>query len=512
VRDACHLAQSSAADRHQFFIVAKFLAQRAGQCGRNHLRQMADPRAEMVMALGVQGDDARSNRAQQLQILLLPASVFLSHLNRGDEPHRIAEQAGVGVLDSADFFARHGMSRQNPLRGVFAEQHPRPFGKVLFGTTGIGDQDLGRDQMGQRFQLGHRASHRSGNHDQIAANDGALQIGFGAVDRATSVRDLQHRASVAADNPSCKSGAAQCQPQRATDKAGADDRDLLNGHRFSVRILIKLNTANHTPQRVVSLQPSATVTLRDLGLLDRLVACTKYCADVCPEIAQYSPLIVADSWSAQTEQIMAARPDLVLASVPYQIEAVGEILKAGVRFLGLAPRTLADIYADIAAIAGIMGASESGEPVIAKLQAHIEKVRQRAAGAPKHKVFCEEWGKPIIASQPWVAEMVDAAGGTFISEAGKTTTAEAVAAAQPEVILAAWCGAGDRVPLEKIVERREWQQLPAVRSRRVFCINDELLNTPASSLLGGLDAIAWALHPELFEKPQRIRQIGNTDL
>jgi len=263
---------------------------------------------------------------------------------------------------------------------------------------------------------------------------------------------------------------------------------------------------------VVSLQPSATVTLRDLGLLDRLVACTKYCADVCPEIAQYSPLIVADSWSAQTEQIMAARPDLVLASVPYQLEAVGEILKAGVRFLGLAPRTLADIYADIAAIAGIMGASESGEPVIAKMQAHIEKVRQRAAGAPKHKVFCEEWGKPIIASQPWVAEMVDAAGGTFISEAGKTTTAEAVAAAQPEVILAAWCGAGDRVPLEKIVERREWQQLPAVRSRRVFCINDELLNTPASSLLGGLDAIAWALHPELFEKPQRIREIGNTGL
>ncbi|HWG40828.1 MAG TPA: hypothetical protein VN658_09780 [Candidatus Acidoferrales bacterium] len=34
---------------------------------------------------------------------------------------------------------------------------------------------------------------------------------------------------------------------------------------------------NNVPQRVVSLQPSITVTLRDLGLLDRLVACTKYC-------------------------------------------------------------------------------------------------------------------------------------------------------------------------------------------------------------------------------------------
>jgi len=67
---------------------------------------------------------------------------------------------------------------------------------------------------------------------------------------------------------------------------------------------------------VASLQPSATVTLRDLGLLDRLVACTKYCADVCPEVANGSRLIVSDSWTAQTEQILAARPDLVLASVP----------------------------------------------------------------------------------------------------------------------------------------------------------------------------------------------------
>ena len=109
-------------------------------------------------------------------------------------------------------------------------------------------------------------------------------------------------------------------------------------------------------RRIVSLQPSATVTLRDLGLLDRVVACTKYCVDVCPEVGDGSRVIVADSWTAQAEQILAARPDLVVASVPYQTSAVTEILKAKVRFLGLAPRSLADIYTDIAAIAGIMGA------------------------------------------------------------------------------------------------------------------------------------------------------------
>lgn len=244
-------------------------------------------------------------------------------------------------------------------------------------------------------------------------------------------------------------------------------------------------------------------------MLERLVACTKYCADVCPEVADGSRLIVSDSWTAQTEQILAAHPDLVLASVPYQLEAVAEILKAGVRFLGLAPRTLADIYTDIMSIAGILGENGRGAAIIARMQARLEEVRQRVAGAPPVTVFCEEWGKPMIASQPWVAELAQAAGGEFVGAPGKATTAEEIAAAQPDVILAAWCGAGDRVPLEKIVEQRHWRRLPAAENRRVFCINDELLNTPASSLLSGLNAIAWAIHPELFAKPPGIRQISS---
>jgi iron complex transport system substrate-binding protein len=268
-----------------------------------------------------------------------------------------------------------------------------------------------------------------------------------------------------------------------------------------------VNAPSHTPRRIVSLQPSATATLRDLGMLDRVVACTKYCVDVCPEIAGGSCIIVSDSWTAQQEQILAAKPDLVLASVPYQLNAVGEILKAGVRFLGLAPRSLADIYMDIAAISGIMGAREKGEAVISGMQSRIEEVRQKTTRGPRLKVFCEEWGNPIIASEPWVAELVQAARGEFIGEPGKATTAEAIAGEQPDVILTSWCGAGDRVPLEKIVGQRGWTELAAVRSGRVFCIDDELLNTPATTLLGGLNAIAWALHPERFERPAGIRQL-----
>jgi iron complex transport system substrate-binding protein len=77
----------------------------------------------------------------------------------------------------------------------------------------------------------------------------------------------------------------------------------------------------------------------------------------------------------------------------------------------------------------------------------------------------------------------------------------------PEVVIAAWCGAGDRVPLEKIIVDRGWQQSSAASNGRVFCINDEYLNTPAPTLLQGLNALAFAIHPELFPRTKGIRQI-----
>src|SRR5262245_47910441 len=111
--------------------------------------------------------------------------------------------------------------------------------------------------------------------------------------------------------------------------------------------------SDYTPQRIVSLQPSATVILARLGQLDQVVACTRYCADVCPEIRSSNRVIVSDSWTAKADEIVAAQPDLVIAAVPYQEKAVAEILKANARFLALAPRSLADIYGDIATLAAL---------------------------------------------------------------------------------------------------------------------------------------------------------------
>jgi len=263
----------------------------------------------------------------------------------------------------------------------------------------------------------------------------------------------------------------------------------------------------HTPRRIACLQPSATVILDSVGELDRVVACTKYCADVVPGVRQGNRLIIADSWTSKATEILAARPDLVIAAVPYQEAAVSEILKAGVRFVGLAPRTLSDIYGDIALIAGIVDAHERGAGLIAEMQTEIENVRRQAAALPRKRVFCEEWGKPLITSQAWIAELVAAAGGEFLADPGKQILAERVAEMDPEVIIAAWCGAGDRVPLPRTIRDRRWDATTAARTSQIYCISDELLNTPAPTLIQGLHALARAIHPEIFPLAPGLRSI-----
>jgi iron complex transport system substrate-binding protein len=151
------------------------------------------------------------------------------------------------------------------------------------------------------------------------------------------------------------------------------------------------------------------------------------------------------------------------------------------------------------------------------MQGEIERVRAqvrvaeagatRAAGRKRLSVFCEEWGKPLISSQRWVAELVEAAGGEFLGSPGTQRSAESVLAENPGVVVAAWCGAGDRVPLEKIVRDRGWQQMRAVQTGRVYCVRDEFLNTPGPSLLLGLKALAAAIHPAYFPQPDGLKCI-----
>lgn len=261
--------------------------------------------------------------------------------------------------------------------------------------------------------------------------------------------------------------------------------------------------------RIVSLQPSITLTLAALHRLEMLCGLTKYCVEAMPELAQRNIPVLHDSWTANTAEITTCRPTLVIASVPYRMESLAAILKAGLPVLAMAPQSLADVFADIRLLATLTDAVDAGESLIASCESELTAAAAATDACQRPTVYCEEWGKPLIRSQAWVAELVTAAGGEFAGHPGSHTTAEEVAASDPEVMIFAWCGAGDRVPLARVVQQRGWETLRAVRERRVFCVPDELLNTPAHTLMDGLRCLGAALHPGIFAAHHRLVRLGS---
>src|SRR6185312_14140801 len=96
--------------------------------------------------------------------------------------------------------------------------------------------------------------------------------------------------------------------------------------------------------RIVSLQPSITLTIAALDRLDTVCGLTKYCIEAMPELASLGLPVLHDSWTANPAEIVACQPDLVIASVPYRMESLATILKSGLPVLALAPHSLADIF------------------------------------------------------------------------------------------------------------------------------------------------------------------------
>ena len=149
---------------------------------------------------------------------------------------------------------------------------------------------------------------------------------------------------------------------------------------LSIRKLCSPITPNK-PVRIASLQPSISIILDRLGRLDCLVACTRYCLAAVPVLRGRPLTIVRDSWSTSAEELLAVRPDLVIASVPYRNESLAAILKAGCPVLALAPHSLADIEQDIRLIGAVAHASDEAEEIIGGMRAELCDVRTASGRA-----------------------------------------------------------------------------------------------------------------------------------
>jgi iron complex transport system substrate-binding protein len=250
----------------------------------------------------------------------------------------------------------------------------------------------------------------------------------------------------------------------------------------------------HGKLRIVSLAPNVTSILLELGAGRDLVGVSKWCKDVA-DVGRRPQ--VGDCWKMDIDEVMRLKPTMLIGSVPFAPDTVAKLLAQPVTFVAINPRTLADIERDIHVLGSIVNRAKGAEKLIKKMKQGFHAVAnaartKRVTRLPR--VYCEAWPKPRISSPPWVAELVEIAGGKMAVASGQRVTDEDVAAANPDIIVLAWAAAGSRSKPATALQNPAWRDVPAIKNRRVFVVRDELLNTPGPPLIKGVWKLLQIIH------------------
>jgi iron complex transport system substrate-binding protein len=288
--------------------------------------------------------------------------------------------------------------------------------------------------------------------------------------------------------------------------------------------------------RIVSLIASATEIVCALGAGGRLVGRSHECdypADVLQLPALTEPKFKVEGSSAEIdarvraivrdglsvyqvdgEALKALAPDIIVTQDHCEVCAVSlsDVEAATctwtgrpVEIVSLKPDSMADVYADIARVAGALGAKAAGDALVGDMKRRLEAVRARVAGRARPRVAFIEWVEPLMAGGNWMPELIEIAGGhNLFGQAGKHSDWmqwQELVAADPEVIVVALCGYGLERCLQELPllqAKPGWAALSAVREARVyFADGNAYFNRPGPRLADSAEMLAEMLHPEV---------------
>jgi iron complex transport system substrate-binding protein len=155
--------------------------------------------------------------------------------------------------------------------------------------------------------------------------------------------------------------------------------------------------------RIVSLVPSATLTLGALGARGSLVARTDF------DTASWAAALpsVGGGLHPSIEAIVATRPDLVIRFGGSQdTRTPARLHDFGIPQLAIRPDRIGDIFHIVTLLGAVTGRGAAADSLVRSLRSQLDDVRRSVAGLPRVRTVYILGGSP-----PWVA-----GPGTYIDE------------------------------------------------------------------------------------------------
>jgi iron complex transport system substrate-binding protein len=243
-------------------------------------------------------------------------------------------------------------------------------------------------------------------------------------------------------------------------------------------------------ERVISLAPSLTENIFAVGAGDRLVGVTKFCN--YPEAAQKIQQ-VGDTLSPNIETIIALKPQIVFVSTASQLETFMKTLEAqGITVFVTNPKDLNGVLANLRQLGEIFGTPEHTTILLNELQERIVAAQEQSLDKPKIKTFVQISKEPLftIGKESFLTEIIDRAGGTSVTKEVATAypkiSKETALALNPDALILS------ESP-DNLEPNDVFKNSPAVKNKKVFRINADILSRPSPRIVDALEQIAEAL-------------------
>jgi len=260
-------------------------------------------------------------------------------------------------------------------------------------------------------------------------------------------------------------------------------------------------------ERIVSMAPSTTEILIDLGVADKIIA-----ADTNTQkdglLKQNIPYF--DMMKPDAEKLIALKPDVVFISGMSNAKGntpFSPLIDAGICVVNIpSSSSIEAIYLDIAYIAAVVKQEGNGAKIIANMKKEIEAVRKKGASIAKDKkktVYFEIGAAPYMYSLgtgTFINEMIEIIEAQNILADQKSWVSvsdEMVLAKDPDVILTNVNYIPN--PIDEIMARSGWASLKAVKSKKVFGIDTNSSSRPNHNIIKALKEMAKAVYPEIYK-------------
>ncbi|NLP17620.1 MAG: ABC transporter substrate-binding protein [Firmicutes bacterium] len=259
------------------------------------------------------------------------------------------------------------------------------------------------------------------------------------------------------------------------------------------------------PERIVSLSPATTENLFALGLGPRVVAGTEY--DDYPPEALDLPKI-GDYSNPNLEVVVSLEPDLVLADLIIHQKTIEDLERLGIPTLAFGPNTIEGVYNTLGWMGRAAGVPDEAEKLVADMQREVEALTAPLAELveeDKPTVYYEIWHEPLITVGPntFINDLLTLAGGRNIAADAQKDwpqySLEVLVEADPQVIIRPRLTHGETdADVEDFQARRGWENISAVRERRIYFVEDDHISRAGPRLVKGLEELVGILHPDLY--------------